>query len=86
MSITILFIVTWVVFSLFNIECTIKSEAIHPIRQTSNPYNATLPVCIVHLSADFLLGGGTQIWFGRGYAAEASEPIPMLRGHFWGKK
>ncbi len=27
-----------------------------------------------------------QTWFGRGYAAEASEPIPMFRGHFGKKK
>ena len=27
-------------------------------------------------------GGGTQIWFGRGAAAQASKPLPMFKGHF----
>ena len=27
-------------------------------------------------------GGDTQIWFGRGCAAQASKPIPIIRGHF----
>ena len=27
-------------------------------------------------------GGGTQIWFGRGCAAQASKALPIIRGHF----
>ena len=30
-------------------------------------------------------GGGTQIWFRRGCAAEAAKPIPIFKGHFGGK-
>ena len=30
-------------------------------------------------------GGGTQILFGRGCAAEASKPVPIFKGHFGGK-
>ena len=30
-------------------------------------------------------GGGTQIWFRRGYAAEAAKPVPIFKGHFGGK-
>ena len=30
-------------------------------------------------------GGGTQIWFRRGCAAEAAQPIPIFKGHFGGK-
>ena len=26
--------------------------------------------------------GGTQIWFGQGYAARASKPLPIFKGHF----
>ena len=29
-------------------------------------------------------GGGTQIWFRRGCAAEAAKPIPIFKGHFGG--
>ena len=32
-----------------------------------------------------LWGRGTQIWFGRGCAAQASKPLPIFKGHF-GKK
>ena len=31
-------------------------------------------------------GGGTQIWFRRGYAAEAAKPVPIFKGHFGGKR
>ena len=27
-------------------------------------------------------GGGTQIWFRRGCAAEAAKPVPIFKGHF----
>ena len=30
-------------------------------------------------------GGGTQIWFRRGCAAEAAKPVPIFKGHFGGK-
>ena len=30
-------------------------------------------------------GGGTQMLFGRGCAAEASKPVPIFKGHFGGK-
>ena len=30
-------------------------------------------------------GGGTQIWFGQGCAAEAAKPVPIFKGHFGGK-
>ena len=30
-------------------------------------------------------GGGTQIWFQRGCAAEAAKPVPIFKGHFGGK-
>ena len=30
-------------------------------------------------------GGGTQIWFRRGCAAEAAKPIPIFKGHYGGK-
>ena len=30
-------------------------------------------------------GGGTQIWFRRGCAAEAARPVPIFKGHFGGK-
>ena len=30
-------------------------------------------------------GGGTQIWFRRGCAAEAAKPVPIFKGHFDGK-
>ena len=30
-------------------------------------------------------GGGTQMLFGRGCAAEASNPVPIFKGHFGGK-
>ena len=30
-------------------------------------------------------GGGTQIWFRRGCAAEADKPIPIFKGRFGGK-
>ena len=30
-------------------------------------------------------GGGTQIWFRRGCAAEAAKPLPIFKGHFGGK-
>ena len=30
-------------------------------------------------------GGGTQIWFRRGCAAEAAKPIPIFKGNFGGK-
>ena len=30
-------------------------------------------------------GGGTQIWFQRGCAAEAAKPVPIYKGHFGGK-
>ena len=30
-------------------------------------------------------GGGTQIWFRRGCAAEAAKPVPTFKGHFGGK-
>ena len=29
-------------------------------------------------------GGGTQMLFGRGCAAEASKPVPIFKGHFGG--
>ena len=31
-------------------------------------------------------GGGTQIWFRRGCAAEAAKPVPIFKGHFGGKR
>ena len=31
-------------------------------------------------------GGGTQMLFGRGCAAEASKPVPIFKGHFGGKE
>ena len=30
-------------------------------------------------------GGGTQIWFRRGCAAEATKPVPIFKGYFGGK-
>ena len=30
-------------------------------------------------------GGGTQMLFGRGCAAEATKPVPIFKGHFGGK-
>ena len=30
-------------------------------------------------------GRGTQIWFRRGCAAEATKPVPIFKGHFGGK-
>ena len=30
-------------------------------------------------------GGGTQIWFRQGCAAEAGKPVPIFKGHFGGK-
>ena len=30
-------------------------------------------------------GGGTQMLFGRGCAAEAAKPVPIFKGHFGGK-
>ena len=30
-------------------------------------------------------GGGTQIWFRRGCAAEAAKPVPIFKGHLCGK-
>ena len=27
-------------------------------------------------------GGGTQIWFGQGCAAQASKLLPIFKGHF----
>ena len=30
-------------------------------------------------------GGGTQIWFRRGCAAEAAKPVPIFKGQFGGK-
>ena len=30
-------------------------------------------------------GGGTQMLFGRGCAAEASKPVPIFKGRFGGK-
>ena len=30
-------------------------------------------------------GGGTQIWFRRGCAAEAAKLVPIFKGHFGGK-
>ena len=30
-------------------------------------------------------GGGTQIWFRRGCAAEAPKPVPIFKGHFGGR-
>ena len=30
-------------------------------------------------------GGGTQIWFRRGCAAEAAKPVSIFKGHFGGK-
>ena len=39
-------------------------------------------------SYHFLGGGGggiSQIWFRRGCAAEAKQPVPIFKGHFGGK-
>ena len=30
-------------------------------------------------------GGGTQMLFGRGCAADAAKPVPIFKGHFGGK-
>ena len=30
-------------------------------------------------------GGGTQIWFRWGCAAEAAKPVPIFKGQFGGK-
>ena len=39
------------------------------------------PFCILNARG----GGGTQIWFRRGCAAEAAKPVPIFKGHFGGK-
>ena len=31
-------------------------------------------------------GGGTQIWFGQGFATRTSKPLPIFKGHFAGKR
>ena len=56
------------------------------------------PTYVLKIKASYLLGpevgrgglargggGGTQIWFRRGCAAEAAKPIPIFKGHFGGK-
>ena len=40
---------------------------------------------IIHVHAYPGGGGGTQMLFGRGCAAEASKPVPIFKGHFGGK-
>ena len=56
-----------------------------------------MPVVVIHVAAVFVFfwkagqkkipggGGGTQIWFRRGCAAEAAKPVPIFKGHFGGK-
>ena len=36
----------------------------------------------LHLKYKARGGGGTQMLFGRGCAAEASKPVPIFKGHF----
>ena len=47
-------------------------------------YDSVLGICLALVFARGG-GGGTQIWFRRGCAAEAAKPVPIFKGHFDGK-
>ena len=62
-----------------NNSFTIQSETLHAIYSAKQMKNY---LCRYPGGG----GGGTQIWFRRGCAAEAAKPVPIFKASFWRKR
>ena len=54
-------------------------------KENKSTHNVMYQTYIMYIHSRGGGGGGTQMLFGRGCAADAAKPVPIFKGHFGGK-